>query len=155
MNGQQLIDIINSSNSAKTYFKGIFSINTLPKKLTIPSFIICNFDLDKNPGSHWFCLFKTCKTNLECFDSLGLNEQKQNLLGQYCSIQNTNSLIYNKTPVQSSLTSTCGKFALYFAFHRLHNLDLSFTELLNEIFNDNIDNNELEVIKFFDHHGNE
>lgn len=155
MNSVDIKRVIESINSAKKYFTGVFSINTLPKKLSNPSFLICNFDIDSNPGSHWFCLFKTTKTQLECFDSLGLNEEKQNLLDKYCQIRYISSLIYNQTQVQNNSTSTCGKFALYFAIHRLHNLDLSFTELLNEIFEENVENNESKVASFFDEMKNE
>jgi hypothetical protein len=148
MNGQELRNIIDSVKSAKHFFEGIFSINTLPTNLNTPSFIICNFDTNENPGTHWFCLFKTTKSNLECFDSLGLNEGKQDLLKKYCKIGNIKSLIYNETAVQSNSTTTCGKFVLYFAFHRLHNLDLDFTHLLNDIFTENIPSNENKVASF-------
>ncbi len=148
MNGEELKDIINSINSAKQYFKGIFSINTLPRKLSVPSFLICNYDIDKKPGSHWFCVFKSSTKILECFDSLGLTEEKQTLLKNHCKIDNIGSICYNQTQVQNNLSSTCGKFVLYFAIQRLHNLDLNFTELLNEIFEENVNNNEIRVSNF-------
>ena len=148
MNGDDLKRFIEPINSAKKYFKGIYSINTLPQKLSIPSFLICNFDVESNPGSHWFCLFKTSKNILECFDSLGLNDEKQHLIKKYCKIRYVISLNYNETPVQNSSTSTCGKFVLYFAIQRLHNLDLSFSEILNEIFEENANNNEARVATF-------
>lgn len=148
MNGDELKQKIQSINSAQKYFKGVFSINTLPTKLSIPSFLVCNFDLDSHPGSHWFCLFKTSKSELECFDSLGLNEKKQQLLQKYCKIQYISSLNYNQTQVQNNSTSTCGKFVLYFAIQRLHNLDLTFTELLNEIFEADLQSNERNVAAF-------
>lgn len=155
MNGEQLKDIINSTNSAKKYFKGIYSINTLPKNLSTPSYLICNYDFDKNPGTHWFCLFKTSATKLECFDSLGLTAEKQKILKSYIKIKNIDSICYNQTQVQNTSTSTCGKFVLYFAIQRLHNLDLDFTELLNEIFEENVDNNEIKVMNFLHHLKNE
>ncbi len=145
MNGDKLKEIIQSINSARTFFKGVFSINTLPKKLSVPSFLICNYDTDNNPGSHWFGLFKADKNILECFDSLGVNDEKLQLIDRYVKIQYITHLKFNETKVQSHLTSTCGKFVLYFSLQRLHNLDLSFSELLNEIFEENVDNNEEKV----------
>ena len=155
MNGDDLKKIIESINSAKQYFKGVFSINTLPKKLSCPSFVICNYDIDTNPGSHWFCLFKAKKSNLECFDSLGLNEEKVELIQKYCKIQYISHFTFNETQVQSNCTSTCGKFVLYFALQRLHNLDLSFPEILNEIFQADINKNELNVANFLQNINNE
>ena len=149
MNAEEIKKNIEAFKSAKPYFKGVFSINTLPTKLSTPSFLVCNFDTDVNPGSHWFCLFKNTKTKLDCFYSLGLNSEKLELIQKYCKIEFATKITFNETQVQSNLTSTCGNFVLYFAFQRLHNLDLQFDELLNEIFEENIDNNEVKVANFF------
>jgi len=148
MNGEEIENIIKFIPSIKDVFKGVFSINTLPKKLAIPSFLICNFDLDSQPGSHWFCLLKTAKNQLECFDSLGITKAKEELLQKYCKIQYISAINFNETPVQNINTSTCGKFAIFFAVQRLHNLDLTFSETLNEIFYQNDALNERKVSKF-------
>jgi len=149
MNGEEIKNIINLIPSINNLFKGVFSINTLPKQLTVPSFLICNFDLDIQPGSHWFCLLKTAKSQLECFDSLGINKDKEELLQKYCKIQYISSINFNETRVQNLNTSTCGKFAIFFAVQRLHNLDLTFSETLNEIFFKNDSLNERKVRNFF------
>jgi len=150
MNSAQLKEIIYNFETAKNYFIGVFSINTLPQKLSIPSFLICNYDIDTNPGSHWFCLFKTNQKFVECFDSLGVSPDKFMLLQKYCKWRCGSYITFNETQVQSNLTSTCGNFVLYFAFQRLHNLDLSFSDILNEIFDLDIDNNEKRVVRFFE-----
>jgi len=51
---------------------------------------------------------------------------------------------------QSNLTDTCGKFVLYFVFERFYNQDIDFQNLLDEIFDKNIEANELKVNKFYE-----
>jgi hypothetical protein len=45
----------------KKHFKGIFSINTLPKSLKFRDFLICNTDISTGPGIHWFFILKINK----------------------------------------------------------------------------------------------
>lgn len=150
MNGEDLKQFLISINSVSSYFKGIFSINTLPLYLNNPSFVICNYDTDKKPGSHWFCLFRCSQNKVECFDSLGLNSERLKLISDNLKIKYVTHITYNETQVQSKFTSTCGNFVLYFAIQRLHNLDLSFSELLNEIFDSDPIKNENTVKKFLE-----
>jgi hypothetical protein len=71
------------------------------------------------------------------------------LLQKYCKIQYISSINFNETHVQNLNTSTCGKFAIFFAVQRLHNLDLTFSETLNEIIFKNDSLNERKVRNFF------
>jgi len=83
MQGIELENIIQNINSLNPFFKGVFSINTLPKNLKIKEFLFCNEDLAQNEGTHWICFVKASKTEFECFDSLGIDERKKNLLKKY------------------------------------------------------------------------
>jgi hypothetical protein len=56
----------------------------------------------------------------------------------------------NNTTFQSKNTDSCGLFTLYFIFERLHNFDMSFDDILEDIFEINVDSNESKVIKFCD-----
>lgn len=150
MNGRDLDAFIRKISSINKFFLGVFSINTLPENFPSKHFLICNYDLSNNPGSHWFCLLKSANKKLECFDSLGLNDEKKKLLQKYCSKWKILTLKYNETPIQNKLTTTCGKFVLYFAIQRMHNLDLSFSNLINEIFNENSLQNEQIVGNFLE-----
>ena len=60
-----------------------------------------------------------------------------------------NELKINSTQVQASTSTTCGKFCLMFIIERLHNPDMSYDELLNEIFSDDCNENEKTVELFF------
>ena len=57
-------------------------------------------------------------------------------------------LIYNEGSFQDANSDTCGKFVLYFAIERMHNLDLTFEEFLEDLFEINNLKNEEKVKKF-------
>jgi len=50
---------------------------------------------------------------------------------------------------QSEISTSCGKFVLYFIFERLTNLDIPYFELLEEIFKENSSANEKIVEDFY------
>ena len=131
------------------YFLGVFSIDTLPKRIPINYFLICNTDTSSGPGIHWFALFRASKSNLECFDSLGVNTAKQQIL-RAINFSGVKKLKFNESQLQPNNSSLCGQFSIYFLFERLHNLDYKFHELLNELFSDNLDTNQKVVECFFE-----
>jgi hypothetical protein len=47
---------------------GIFSIDTIPKRLKFRHFCIVNTDLSTNSGIHWFVLLRNGKNSVEVFD---------------------------------------------------------------------------------------
>ena len=132
-------------------FDGVFSFDKIPKKLKLHHFVICNTDVSSGEGKHWFCLYKSKKNTIECFDSLGVeSETKKNNLLNICQFYSANELKINSTQVQASTSTTCGKFCLMFIIERLHNPDLTFDELLDFIFTDDCNENEKTVANFFD-----
>ena len=118
----------------KKYFEGIFSADNLPKKIKKNCFIICNTDVSTGPGKHWYCIAKLSSTILQCFDSLGIDNTKKNFILSNLRQKGIEQIKFNVTQVQSSESDTCGLFVLYFLIQRYHNKDLSFNELMNEIF---------------------
>jgi hypothetical protein len=146
MQATEFIQYINHFPHFKKHFKGIFSIDTLPKSLGYRKFLICNTDFQNGNGKHWIFFGQTEKNIIELFDSLGIDEQKKKLLYEYCKFDK--EIIFNTTPFQDTNTSTCGLFVLYYFFERLFNLDLDFEELLNLIFDEDISKNEKTVVEF-------
>ena len=136
----------------KKFFIGIYSIDTCPKKIPLNHFLICNTDISSGSGLHWFTLFRFSREDLECFDSLGVNEEKLELL-KSLKFNGVSNLIFNVTQIQGNESTSCGQFCLYFLVERLSNLDFSFHELLNEIFFNDVKKNEEEVQKFLSDHG--
>jgi hypothetical protein len=150
MQGSELIKVIEKFKSLHNRFLGVFSIDTLPQKIKLNTFCFCNTDTSQGSGKHWLCFVKTSKKSIECFDSLGIDDNKQKLLRDYCNFVNTFEIDYNETQFQDSDSSTCGLFVLYFAIHRMHNLDIDFEEILDEIFTFNTLENEKMVKYFFE-----
>ena len=51
-------------------FRGVFLLDTLPKKPNKKECGIVNFDKSGGPGTHWVAWYKNCKTKIY-FDSYG------------------------------------------------------------------------------------
>lgn len=83
---------------------------------------------------------------------MGLTSEKINVLQQYNLFPLKSTIKYNETPVQDTLSNTCGLFVLYFLINRMHNYDMSFTTLLNEIFDDDVEVNEKRIKSFASEH---
>lgn len=147
MQTEELIHFLSKFNSIKQNFQGVYSITTIPI-LKLNHFIIVNTDPHYNPGKHWFCLVRR-KKYFELFDSLGVTEEKLEYLKEFINFRKRITFKYNETPLQSNNSISCGQFVLYFIVQRFHNLDLSFQDILDEIFEASIDINETLVQHFF------
>lgn len=133
----------------KNYFIGTFAIDTIPKTLKNNHFLVFNSDTSDQQGQHWLCCYKEKKTLL-CFDSIGIDDAKKVLLKKYCLIRGINQIHFNETQFQLLTSDTCGKFTIYFLIQKSYNKDLSFTELLEDIFDKNPSKNEMTIKEFFD-----
>lgn len=138
----------------KKYFAGVYPSDKIPKFLKVHNFFICNTDDSGNPGRHWYLIYKVNKAILECFDSLGIDDDKRKFLFSTFKSRGIRKLKYNMTKLQSQNTSTCGQFCVYYIVNRIHNLDLSFSEFLNEYFEIDEDKNEQLVNRFWEEENN-
>jgi hypothetical protein len=146
MQGSEFDGYLNHFPEFKHHFKGVFSIDTLPKYLGYRNFLICNTDVKSGNGKHWLCFFQTEKKIIEVFDSLGIDNNKKLLLSSNCKFKQ--ELIFNTTPFQDINTSSCGSFVIYFVIERLFNLDLDFEEVLELILTADVLKNEKTVSDF-------
>lgn len=148
MLSSEILNFIAQYPHIQSWFLGIYNTDTLPRKIPINYFLIVNKSLSTENGSHWYCLFRVSRTELECFDSLGVDDERESLL-KSVGFFGIRTIDYNKNKVQAEDSSTCGQFCLYFIFERLHNLDFSFAELLNDIFVRETEANEERVTQFY------
>jgi hypothetical protein len=148
MQGSNFLEILKPYGHILKFFKGVYSIDTAPKKLNIHNFFFCNTAPSTSDGQHWFCVIKTTKDNIELFDSLGVDKSKESFYANSLKFQNT-FLTFNETIFQSSDTDSCGYFCLYFIINYLFNYDLTFEDLLEEIFTTDSSENEKLVASFF------
>ena len=149
MQSSEFNNYFNTFPHLKNHFIGVFSINTLPKSIKYRKFCICNTDVQSGNGKHWICFIRTDKNSIELFDSLGIDSEKKLLISKYCKFQ-VKEIIYNETQFQADFSDTCGLFVLYFLIERIFNLDLSFHDLLRDIFDEDVLKNEKKVIEFCD-----
>lgn len=129
------------------YFSGVFSADTIPRTLKNDHFIICNTDVSSGEGQHWYIVYRSNHV-IECFDSLGCNNDKVQFFKQHFKFPSIGRIDFNLTPTQPSESQTCGQYCLYYAFQRLYNKDLSYFDLMNEIFSTNVNENNVNVINF-------
>lgn len=149
MNGSHLHQFLVTFPNVYAFFKGIFYIDKIPIYLRNHCFIICNTDTNEGPGKHWILFIKR-KNIVECFDSLGIDNEKKALLEKYCKFKYATEIIYNETQYQPIDSISCGKFVLYFLMERYYNPDLDFEELLSECFSSDLKQNEIDVMEFFE-----
>lgn len=88
-------------------------------------------------------MLRVAPGELEVFDSLATNAEfiKKTIPYQ-------GKCVFNTQPVQEKRTFTCGPFCLYFLVNRLTNLDLEFSEFLDEFFEESRPENEKIVASF-------
>jgi hypothetical protein len=128
-------------------FSGVFSIDTVPKKLKNRHFCIVNTDVASENGSHWFAIICHNKSLYELFDSLSINSEKETKLKKFLKF-NTNFLEVNETQFQLNESILCGNFCVYYLIQRMYNLDLDYCDFLCETFDSDLSKNELLVTKF-------
>ena len=86
-------------------FDGVYSFDEIPQ-IKLNHFIICNTDIRAGTGKHWFCLYRSNKKFVECFDSLGFSDSsKKTSLINACHFKTKSGLKVNKC-VQTKKYST-------------------------------------------------
>lgn len=145
----EIVEFFKSFPELNRFFLGVFSIDTLPRKIALNHFLICNTDTSNGSGIHWFALFRSTKRNLECFDSLGVTNEKQEIL-RGINFVGVKKLKFNESQIQPDDSILCGQYSIYFLFERLHNLDYKFHDLVNELFSNNLETNQKTIECFFE-----
>lgn len=130
--------------------EGVFAIDKIPNKNKYKKCFIINSDPSFLPGQHWIAIFLPSNGLPEFFDSFGKSPSSysESLLN-FLLDQNSKGFIYNYKKIQSSESSTCGLFCLYFLYYRIRGY--SFTEILKR-FGKNLSQNDLIVIDLYYKH---
>jgi len=119
MNTIELMKNIESDFLTKKHFKGVFSRDLLPSKITYPSSFIANNQNSNRPGQHWIAFYINGDRKLYFFDSMGLHPSFYGLDDYIKSI--SNSFEFNKKQYQDFFSSYCGHYCLLFLFLRNRN----------------------------------
>lgn len=149
MDSVSLEKVLRANKFTKKYFRGIFALDTLPRKAKQPSILISNTDRAHLPGIHWIGIYipaKNAKKQLpEFFDSYGRKPTKPEFLKFLKSI-GTKQFNFNTLQIQSNGSSSCGQISCLYLLHKSKNKTLkSFLKL----FTGNLKRNEDVVRRMF------
>ena len=149
MFGWEIEQVIKQIPIVNAHFDGTFMIDELSDlldKIKVHGFIIVNTEPSYKVGSHWFTIFKIAQSQIEIFDPLGFPSWKsQHILTRHFR----GHFVYNRHPVQETTSSTCGKFCVTFAVHRVWNIGYPFQAIVQDIFSANLHKNEFFVNNFY------
>ena len=96
------------------YFGGVFSRDTLPKRIKRKECGIVNLDTHIGPGTHWVC-YRNVDRWCEYFDSFGLmmpEEVKKYML------TSGKQLVFSGDEIQERDSVLCGYWCLYYLLER-------------------------------------
>ena len=102
------------------YFRGVFAINMLPRKMKHNECGIINFDPIDQPGSHWVAYY-----NNEYFDSFGLPPPQE--IENYLKTSGKD-IYYNSSQLQKANSVLCGDYCIHFIKKR--NIGISYYDIL-------------------------
>ena len=123
LNNFELEDAVNKLKIP--YFRRVFLLDTLPKKLSKKECGIVNFDKSGGPGTHWVAWYKNGKNKIY-FDSYGVQPPIEviNYLGK--------PIRYNTDQVQPVGQVFCGHLCLYVL--KELSMGYKFQNILNKFF---------------------
>ena len=129
-------------------FRGVLPKNQLPTNLNnkkCHSYIV-NLDKFGYPGSHWVAFFID-HHYVYYFDSYGINPQIDEYIMNFSNNLFRDKLLYSDTQIQSTTSSVCGLYCIYFLY--IMNTKLfSFIDFVN-LFNDNHNINDHKILTIF------
>ena len=132
-------------------FRGVFTIDLLPKKIKSFENGIINLDISTGNGTHWVCYYNDPKYNfVEYFDPFGeyklknIKLKKEKIPKEIVAYLKTSNkeLRYNSSFLQKPLSVNCGYFCMKYIRERNKNRNpievlYSFTQLPSN-YNENI-----------------
>ena len=133
-------------------FDGVYAINQLPLTHKRSYVMVINTDPDNLPGKHWIAVIVRSDKEAFVFDPLGFPAP---LKLQHWFIKRNIRWTCNTRQVQSSLSTLCGYFCIYFLWFATSDTlkNEHFVNIMNILFpiqtyNNNFDNIITDFAKF-------
>lgn len=145
MNSNQLSLALGSHKDTRTFFKGVFAADRLPRKCYPPSALIVNTDPARKQGTHWVGIFIDENRRGDFFDSYGLPpyiKEHITFLDRECS-----SWRYNRKKIQGWTSATCGSYSSVFLAYRCKGF--SMNHFLKHFNAENNKKNDEVIIKLY------
>ena len=131
----------NADEDTKRLYVGVFSSNTLPRKVdNYPLLLIVNSDSSNLAGKQWRAVYIAENLHGEVFDPLGvpINLWLERWMNTFC-IKWTRT----QTFIQHPLSPSCGAFVLHFVLNRFH-VDSLHSYILSN-YDDNLSKNVMRI----------
>ena len=151
MNSKKIAQLTQRCKYLRPIFIGVYARDTLPTKRLSKRkswALIVNLDTHLEAGSHWVAIYMPRKSNyIEYWDSTGRPPRHTTI---WNFLNQRDRCYFNNIRLQSSYTTTCGQYCLFFLCSRVHGLTrkeiLHFFKSDNLIFNDRFVNRVVQDI---------
>lgn len=153
MDNTELEALVKKDKQLSNIFLGVFPSDKLPERVEKkPCALIINVDPSDKPGQHWVsAYFPVSVDTVDYFDSYGLKPFVTSI--QEFLRRNSRKQNFNEQRLQSSDSTVCGLYCLYFLCFRSRNVPMY--KIVNTFNAKNFQSNDSKVCKFlrtvFDH----
>lgn len=126
LNTNQLVKLIQKDRLASRHFKGVYSRDKLPIKITYPASLIFNTDTSQGPGEHWIALYYNSHGSCYFYDPLGLPPKVYNM-GSYLT-RTSKRWTWNRDQHQSINSNLCGYFCFLFLILKARKISFTLSD---------------------------
>lgn len=141
MDEYQLAKICRRHKFINKRFYGVVCKDEIPLIIPAQKFLIVNTAKRSEIGKHWVVIYTTSDSDLEYFDSYGERPPEDMGLEWLYDVRT------NTKRLQSTYTSVCGQYCLYFIYKR--SCGLSMENIVSNKFSaDNFLGNDSKVCRF-------
>lgn len=120
-------EVIEKNLGGERGFRGVFTIDTLPRKIRKFESGVVNLDVSTGPGTHWVCYYNDPKYNfVEYFDPFGEYQLDGVRLNEVIVPKNIQTyletsgkpIIYNSSFLQDPTSNRCGYYCMTYIVER-------------------------------------
>ena len=125
----QLIDLCSRIDTdIKKYFRGVFSLDTVPDSISMidpnkPNFLIFNTEPSTKPGAHWVGAFIDLQSDIVFIDSYDQSPHYYDLEDFFLEATGGDYITIGKK-LQSDFTNVCAIYVLFFGHYLSKGYDL-------------------------------
>jgi hypothetical protein len=109
----------------KDTFLGVFPCDRLPTFIPAPSCLVYNTHPHDEPGEHWVAVNFPTDSLAEHFCSYGRSPRAVPVVQDFLSRHFDNNIEWNSIRIQGILSSSCGSYAVYFLYQRIHGVPMA------------------------------
>jgi hypothetical protein len=148
------VDITNALKNCR-YFRGVYPIDLLPKKLRDNECGVVNLDKSTGPGTHWVCYYNDRRLGyVEYFDPYGeyqlIDKKRETIpkpIVRYLRSAPDKAIMYNDSFIQAIDSKKCGCFVI--TYIKLRDSGLLPETVLQQFTEYPSDANELKVLQHY------